>query len=195
MVLPAGARIPLLAIVLLSALIAGEMLELSGGATMPAVVEGAPENLATLPQSGRAGLVDTILERPLFVPGRHSAGRPTGQAGGEQVPRLTGIVMTGARRTALFQAMGEKPKVLREGETLGGWTIASITHRQVVLQKSGGTMTIELAPDKSGAPGPEGLASPFGGTGGRVAVPYGTGQPPSPPTGNPAVSPFRAGRP
>jgi hypothetical protein len=135
-----------------------------------------------------AGAVEVIFSRPLFQPGRRSQGGEMIVRGDDALPRLTGIVVDRDRRVAVFQPVGEKPRTLKEGDSLGGWTIQTIGHRQVVLQKSGGTMTIEPAKETVGA------GSAIGQTPRRGAYP---GQMPAPapmPPGAP-MAPGKAARP
>lgn len=110
-----------------------------------------------------ANAVESILSRPLFVPGRRmQAGEMVGHVD-DGLPRLAGIVLAPDRKVAVFQLTGEKPKSLSEGDTVGTWTIKKIDHQQVVMQNSGGTMTLVPAKDTNiaGTPGavlPQGSA-------------------------------------
>jgi general secretion pathway protein N len=155
-----AARLPLALAGLLGLCLAGEVVLLAGGPrdsrferVMPAVAPPRP----AVP----VGATETILARPLFLPGRHGQQRdlPTAK-GGDGVPRLSAIVVAGDKRLAVFQPPTGKPMALREGDVVGGWTIHTIDRRQVVLQKAGGTMTIE--PSKDLAAGAVGAATPKG---------------------------------
>jgi len=101
------------------------------------------------PPSFAEDLADTILVRPLFTPGRQArAGDGTGPVDGT-MPRLAGIVIAGKRKLAVFQRSNDKALSLSEGDTIGMWTIKAINRRDVVLQRPGGTMTIEPATDST----------------------------------------------
>jgi type II secretory pathway component PulC len=93
--------------------------------------------------------IDVILSRPLFVTGRRSRVNGIVMRGLDNMPRLTGIIANSERRVAVFQPTGEKPKALKEGDSIGGWTIRSIGQRQVVFEKNGGMMTIEPSKNSS----------------------------------------------
>jgi general secretion pathway protein N len=155
-----AARLPVALAGLLALLLAGEVVLLAGGPgdgrsqrVVPAV---APPRPAIPP-----GAAETILARPLFLPGRQGQGRDLPAAkGGDAVPRLSAIVVAGDKRLAVFQPPVGKPMLLREGDAVGGWTIHRIDRRQVVLQKAGGTMTIE--PSKDLAAGAVGASAPKG---------------------------------
>ncbi len=66
---------------------------------------------------------------------------------GGALPRLTGIVSVGGTRRGIFQAPGEKPLSLGEGEMVAGWTIQAIGRNRIELQRVGGSMTIEPVKD------------------------------------------------
>lgn len=81
-----------------------------------------------------AGWVATTLARPLFRPDRRPpAATPSGPAPAEEaLPRLTGIMVSGDGRSAIF-AGSPQPIVLREGGRLGGFTVHLIESGQVTL--------------------------------------------------------------
>jgi hypothetical protein len=130
-----------IATVLLVAIIAELFLSHPGAevASLPPL-EAVPSR--TLSPFSPAHAVDVILSRPLFRPGRRREGGGMLAHVDDTLPRLTGIVITPSRKVAVFQPAAEKAKALMEGDSIGGWTIQKIDHQQVVLQKSGGTMTI-----------------------------------------------------
>ncbi|MDR3436836.1 hypothetical protein [Telmatospirillum sp.] len=146
------ARVPLALAAVTVVVIAIEAASLGFGGTLvppPQRLAPPPEPPAAAPLSS----LETIFARPLFQPGRRSSGHQTTTARGtETLPRLTGIVVDGEKKIAVFQPAGEKPRVVKEGDAIGGWTIQAIGRRQVVLQKPGGTMTIEPAKDLGGSP-------------------------------------------
>jgi hypothetical protein len=116
--------------------------------SLPSVDVASPRNIAPF-SDANAG--DVILSRPLFIPGRRLRGGESVVLGDELPLRLTGLIVTNDRKLAVFQSVGEKPKTMREGDHIGSWTIQTIDQRQVVLQKPGGTMTIEPAKDFTNA--------------------------------------------
>jgi hypothetical protein len=99
-----------------------------------------------------------ILARPLIYPGRRAplpgvvaeaAPAP------EPVPRLTGVIVGPAGRSALFVAgQGARPTTVHEGAHIGPYTIRSIRANEVVVDGPGGTSA--LHPSYEGAPQPSG---------------------------------------
>jgi general secretion pathway protein N len=152
-------------------LIIGEMTLLDvGGAVAPSPPPAAmPAQTAAI--FSPANAVETILSRPLFQPGRRPPGGALPMRGDTALPRLTGLVVDGDRRIAVFQPAGDKPVELKEGDSIAGWTIQTIGHRQVVLQKPGGTMTIEPAKEMSGAAAAIGQTPRRGPYSGQAPVP------------------------
>ena len=87
---------------------------------------------ASRPPSTRSA---TILARPLFSPTRRpkqDAAVRTAAAPVTALPRMTAILIDGARRSAIFDGNG-KPTVLAEGGHLGPFTIQSIEPQQVTI--------------------------------------------------------------
>jgi len=83
----------------------------------------------------------TALARPLFNPGR----RPLDQAGAStdgSLPRLSAIIITGGTSAAVFAADGQKPQVVSQGGTIGGYVLNRIAPDQVELSGPGGTLTL-----------------------------------------------------
>lgn len=114
------------------------------------------------PEVAPGALAETILARPLFVPSRRPAGGGAVAQGDAGLPRLAGIVIDGRQKLAVFQRASEKPQSVGEGQAIGNWTIQTITRHQVVLQSSGGTMTLEPAKDSTSVAGGATLALPPG---------------------------------
>jgi hypothetical protein len=78
----------------------------------------------------------TALERPLFAADRRPlAEQRPAAAGGREPPRLTGVLVGPAGRTAIFAgaAEGAKPVVVREGDSLGTFEVKTILAGQVTL--------------------------------------------------------------
>jgi hypothetical protein len=103
-----------------------------------------------------AAWVDTILARPLLSPGRRPAAEAAGPAdaaaAGQELPRLTGIVVTPAGRRAIFAAAGTgRPIVVSEGGSIAGYVVRSIAPAEVTLSKAEGDRVIRPSPVKGSA--------------------------------------------
>lgn len=170
-----------IAAVLLAAIVAELFLSHAGGevSSLPPL-EAVPAR--TLSPFSPAHAVEVILSRPLFLPGRRMRGGGMFAHGDDTLPRLTGIVVAPGRKVAVFQPATEKPKALAEGDSIGGWTIQKIDHQQVVLQKSGGTMTIVPTKESANVEIPGGVPSrghPISGQNrGQAPIPSGMPIPP-----------------
>ncbi len=70
----------------------------------------------------------TVLARPLFTIGRRPAKLPetASHAGGNGVPRLSGILITPYGRRAIFSPEGGKPLVVAVGASVGQHRVAAI---------------------------------------------------------------------
>jgi hypothetical protein len=84
-----------------------------------------------------------ILARPLF----DSTRRPPGESAQRtDLPRLTGILVTKLKRTAIFAlADNDKPLALDEGASLGSFTIRSILVTEVIVQGKEGDLTLHVS--------------------------------------------------
>ena len=96
-------------------------------------------------------LVDTILTRPLFNPGRRPAAITASGAPGA-LPRLSAVLVSSHGKSVIFagEANG-KPLILAEGSRIGVYTVQSIGYGQVTMLGPSGLQVIRPAPD--GAPG------------------------------------------
>lgn len=97
-------------------------------------------------------MVTEILERPLFSPSRQAAGESLADA--QPVPekeppkmpgRLAGVAVLPEVREAVFEGDGEKPVVVKEGQEIEGWTVASIRDDRVVLRSAAGEEIVKPA--------------------------------------------------
>jgi hypothetical protein len=80
-----------------------------------------------------------ILARPLFSPTR----RPVETAAVSGLPRLTGIVVTGSERIAIFAApANEHPIVAQAGAHVGAYEVKTIADTGVTVVGPGGTTLI-----------------------------------------------------
>ncbi len=91
-----------------------------------------------------AVLVSSILARPLFNPSRLPApsGKRTGRHG--KVPRLSGVIIYGADRLAIFAGpRGGQPIVAAKGDKVGDWAISLIEPGWVTLVGHGRSQRIQ----------------------------------------------------
>lgn len=171
-------RLPLLLLGLvgasLVAIIANELDNDTVRDTLPSVPRqatvGAP---AIVPPEGGAATgerIATLLARPLFNPDRRpvAGAASSGPGGAAELPRLTGILIGPTGRSAIFAGADERrPVVLREGGSLGAFTVRSITPTQVTVLGPAGPRV--LRPSFDGAAPAPGPTSP----GTRVEIPFG----------------------
>jgi len=149
MIIPGSLRPALAVAAGLILVIVAEMTTLDVGGRAPSVpaLDVTPPGRLAPPFPENA--LETILGRPLFQSDRRLRTGDTVVRDDGKLPRLTGIVVAPERKVAVFQPFGEKPKALKEGDAIGGWTIRTIDRRQVVLERNGGTMTIEPVKDST----------------------------------------------
>jgi len=129
----------------------------------------APVTAATArgPQNGRQALVDDILARPLFVASRRPAARVAGPAAPPaNLPRVTGILVSGDSRSVIFAAPeGGRPVVAQEGAQISGYTVQSIEAAQVTLSGPDGIRTLHPSfdprPKNAIGPAAAGAQAPF----------------------------------
>lgn len=87
-----------------------------------------------------------IAARPLFSPSRRSSA--TAATATPQGLRLEGVLVVGAEKRAIIkQADGHTARV-REGETIGEWTVRQIEQDRVLLVA--GDRRLELVPRRTG---------------------------------------------
>jgi hypothetical protein len=110
---------------------------------------------------------NALVSRPLFDQTRRPAAQsvteasaPMPSAGGPP-PRLTGILIVGGRKTAIFQAdQNEKPVSVEEGGQIGGFSVTAIAPTGVVVLDSGGETHLQPSfsaagpADDTNLPGP-----------------------------------------
>ncbi|HXJ01740.1 MAG TPA: hypothetical protein VNH44_10985 [Micropepsaceae bacterium] len=97
-------------------------------------------------------LVAQILERPLFSSSRQPAdAAPEEVAEAPKEPpkmpgRLEGVSIRPEAREALFEREGDKPLVVKEGQEIDGWMVASIRPDEVLLKSElGGEQIVKPA--------------------------------------------------
>ena len=119
-------------------------------------------------QPPRAALADAILSRPLFSPTR----RPAAQAKTATarpalaMPRLSGIIMSGEQRSAIFAAAdeGRRSVVAGLGEHVGEYVVQAIESERVTLVGPGGKRVLQPSfdpnPRRTERPPPSAAAAP-----------------------------------
>jgi hypothetical protein len=141
-------------------------LELRGGRT-PADVPPAsmPSSLklpevATMAVDRRQDQTAPVLARPLFSKSRRPVPAADGaRAVAASVPRLSGILISPRRRTAIFAPTeGGKPVVISEGEHLGAFIVQTIDPGEVTIMGPNGSRLLrptfdEAAPGSLSLPG------------------------------------------
>jgi hypothetical protein len=125
-----------------------------GAASYPAaarIVLGAREHSADAVGSDRrAEWLNEIMARPLFSPTR----RPV-ETTVSGLPRLTGIVVAGSERVAIFAApASEHPIVAHAGTRVGAYEVQTIADDGVTVVGPGGTTLIRPIFDVARPAGP-----------------------------------------
>ena len=93
------------------------------------------------------------LSRPLFSPDRRPIGPEARTIRG--LPRLTGIIVDGTRRVALFAAPpGGRPTVAEAGSHIGAYEVRDVADAGVVVMGPEGTTLIRPLFDPAPAPAP-----------------------------------------
>jgi hypothetical protein len=132
---------------------------------------------------------ETILGRPLFAlnrrPAKAHGGGPRIAASG--LPRLSGIIIAGRSRRAIFMPDGGKPVVLAEGASIEDGTIRQIAVDRVVVASSKGDMTLYPSFDHNRTP-----PAPIVPTAPMFQGPYGAGTLPQGLPNNAAAQPADA---
>lgn len=136
-------------------------------ATRPAaLVQTKPVSLREQPSPSVDALVAEILQRPLFSPSRRPPDNaPMDEsAKAEKEPlklpgRLEGTAVLPGTREALFEREGDKPVAVKEGQTIDGWTVASIQPDRVILRSEDGDQIVKPANDARTKPRPVLVAS------------------------------------
>ena len=180
--------LPVVALGLLAALLSATLIAEWNTAEPPprapalGVASGAPSGTPAAPaQGGRtAEFAQISLARPLFSPDRRPAavGAAAASAPDNALPRLTGIMVTPAGRSAIF-AGGPRALVVVEGGRVGNFTVRTIEPNQVILLGPDGTRLIRPTFGESKPAAPAALsqslpqlpvlAPPLGGAGRPLA--------------------------
>ncbi len=114
--------------------------------------ETAPPGFSATGQADQAERwIATALARPLFSPDRRPP-PPGGGPGLAEIPRLSGILVTPAGRSAIFAPAGaSKPVVATEGTTLGAYVVKSIGPDEVTVVGPSGPRLLHPAFDPTPA--------------------------------------------
>ena len=107
----------------------------------------------------------TMLERPLFAPGRRpdavAPGVVAQAPGAPSLPRLSGILVTSSGRRAIFVTPGNegRPTVVAEGGAIGAWRVDAIRTADVQLTGPDGKRVLRpsYSHTETAPPGPAGL--------------------------------------
>jgi general secretion pathway protein N len=137
------------------------------GAPPPSAAPAVAPRLASF-DPPPADAFSEIAERPLFIPDRRPQfdAEPARPTPAPVPPSLLveGVVLAPERHYAVIRH-GAPPRLdsVSEGETIDGWTVASIDRSRVTLRA--GNATIEFAVGKPGlaSQGPHGVRRPQGG--------------------------------
>lgn len=105
--------------------------------------------------------VATVLARPLFRPDRRPPAAPGAAAGkAAELPRLTGIMIDGGGRRAIF-ADDKRPIVASEGDRVGVYMVQAIAPGRVTVYGPEGERVLRPSFDpKSGDPKPGDALAP-----------------------------------
>ncbi|MFZ3236962.1 MAG: hypothetical protein WA184_16535 [Stellaceae bacterium] len=145
--------------VLFGGIVVAEMTAPAGPATEAAIAVPPRAQTplpAARPEIGAqyGAMIATILARPLFSTTRRPPPLNDGPAEDTSFSdtRLAGIVTEPGRRFAIFAPAGAKPMTVKEGDTVSGWRVDSITPLEVSLSGPGGTKTLQPKIDPNLAP-------------------------------------------
>ena len=115
---------------------------------------GPQSDPAAGPQSDIDARVGEVLARPVFSPDRRPVATGTRSAAG--LTRLTGIVITGSRKVAIFAAQaGGRPVVAEEGSHISAYELKAISDTGVTVVGPTGTMVMAPLFDPTPPPAPK----------------------------------------
>ena len=89
----------------------------------------------------------TILARPLFSPSRRppSSKAPIPAATEEELPRLSGVLVSASGGLAIFAGPDDKPAILHVGDRLGSFVVRAISDGAVTLDGPSGRQLLHPA--------------------------------------------------
>ncbi len=125
-----------------------------------AIVPGAASN--DVPARAPVPPLEAVLARPLFTRGRRPEPRPElAVAAAPSLPRLAGILVNGADRSAiLVPAQGGAGVVAREGMAVDGLTVRRIQAGEVTVSAPDGERVLRPSFDRRRAAPPQREAIP-----------------------------------
>jgi hypothetical protein len=132
--------------------IAGHGQEQPAGSARPIAVRPQQPGVAVAePPNQRDAWFKEIVSRPLFSPDRRPVAADARSVRG--LPRLTGIITDGSRRTAIFAApAGGRPVVVEAGSRIGPYDVREIGDAEVTVVGPEGTMVVRPIFDPAPAP-------------------------------------------
>ena len=134
-------------------IVAWELVAPEPGSDTPQTSDPDAASAATAANSGKAPsgqaaasalaqVAATIVERPLFSPGRRASGRPANTAAvaamRDGLPRLAGVIVGPDGGRAIFAGADGKSHTAAAGDAVGGFTIRAIGPGTVTLAGSEG---------------------------------------------------------
>lgn len=131
---------------------------------LPRRAPGQPAHAAAVPDAmpGAVGveLADTLLQRPLFRPGRRPYGSDveatTAEAAG--TPRLAGILATGPGEGAAIFSTGDRSETVPVGGRIGDWRLLTVAPGEVVVETPEGRRVLTTRFEDAEPAAPEELA-------------------------------------
>jgi hypothetical protein len=120
--------------------------ELGAFSTAQPIAVPRPRSVAAAPVAALPDHTDewvaAILARPLFSPDRRPPSEAAVAAAGSQtsegLPRLTGVIVSPAGRSAIFANEGGRPLVVTEGGRVNAWMVRAIDIGTVQVSGPGG---------------------------------------------------------
>ena len=139
-----------------------------GDSTANAALSGASIVIPPVPDAPVLDMRDEasyaiIIERPLFTPSRRAAAPAVQTVASEAPPAgftLLGVVSKSGRSLAVIRA-GEGTSAIKAeaGQEVAGWQLTKVAPTQVLLERQGGKLELELA-FKAPAPAMAGMVMP-----------------------------------
>jgi general secretion pathway protein N len=119
----------------------------SAGTARPAVAKLPGREAAPAGLDQHEAWLNQILARPLFNPDRHPVG---GGAGAQGLPRLTGIIVAGSQRVAIFAAPANgHPIIAQAGGRIGAYEVQTVADEGVTVVGPEGTSMVRPAFDST----------------------------------------------
>lgn len=129
-------------------------------AAAPGFGGGGGRSGTAIASLGATALATKLLDRPLFLPGRHLPppviAAPVAPARKTIiVPRLTGVLLMSGMRIAVFEVAGQlKPITASVGDHVTDWVVTAITANSATISGAAGVRVLNPAPDPNNATDP-----------------------------------------